>query len=743
VTAGLVPGIPAGAGGLTAGLVPGIPAVAGAVLQSVVLTGFALLLLGYPRAPGRDGRLVVAIGTAALGAAAGWVLPPAQSATVLFGAALPALAIVLLRPRGRDDLTAGERARIRLLSALVAGLTTIAVGMQILVRDQPVLLWSGRILPVAIAGEMLAARRRETFPVVRRRLRAGLLTALVATLIGGLFAELHTVVVAAIAAAPAALLLHLAYARTGRLLDRWLDGPRPTPYRVLAEIGSRIDRGAPDLDRVAEAVGQALNARTCRLTVRRPDRPDRRYCWPAPIADDEALVTLPVEELGWIAVDRATGRDAYRQRLLADIADSLVPVFEAHRLGIELERQLRAVRSHAAEIAGSRRRLVAEMDAERRRIERDLHDGAQHHLVSLRLALGLAEHRIAKGTREEAAAALDRVSGLIDDAEAVMARTAVGVTSPLLAGKGLVAALRSELSIEVATSGDVDARLPDEVAEAVWFCCLEAVGNARKYAAGAKLEVTVARAADRLEFGVHDDGPGWDMAANAGSPGGETPGSPGGETAANAGSPGRGMRNVAARVRSLGGVLTVKSAPGEGTRVDGWVPLPDESLVAVVRAAIADHGGSPEVRKIDDELGRAAAGTRREQILAADAALRALHGLSHGSVEMRHRLDRIRSGRHELAEVAAIDRLRADGIDLPAEDAGEAARLLGEAGPDGRSRLGLDPDADRSLVLTAAERALAVWRRRASHPATAPPVRELAATVVRSCERLLHQLAGS
>ncbi|MEV6848809.1 histidine kinase [Actinoplanes sp. NPDC051411] len=713
---------------MTAGL------VAEAVFQTVVLTGLALLLLGYPRAPGRDGSLVVAVGSAALGAAAGWVLPPARSGALLFGAALPALAIVLLRPRGRDDLTGDERARIRLLSALVAGLTTIAVAVQILIRDQPVLLWAGRILPVAIAAEMLVARRRETFPAVRRRLRAGLLTALVATLIGGLFTELNTVVVAAIAAAPAALLLHPAYARTGRLLDRWLDGPRPTPYRVLAEIGSRIDRGAPDLDRVAEAVGQALNARTCRLTVRRPDRPDRRYTWPGPVADDEALVTLPVEELGWIAVDRATGRDAYRQRLLADIADSLVPVFEAHRLGIELERQLRAVRSHAAEIAGSRRRLVAEMDAERRRIERDLHDGAQHHLVSLRLALGLAEHRVATGTAEEALAALDRVSGLIDDAEAVMARTAVGVNSPLLAEKGLVAALRSELSVEVTTRGDVEARLPEAVAEAVWFCCLEAVGNARKYAAGARLEVSVVRAADRLEFGVHDDGPGWDMAVNDGSPGRDV--------AADGGSPSRGMRNLAARVRSLGGVLTVRSAPGEGTRVDGWIPLPDESLVAVVRAAIAEHGGSPEARKVGDELDRAAGGTRREQIVAADAALRALHGLSHGSAEMRHRLDRIRSGRHELAEVAAIDRLRADGVGLSAEEAEEAARLLGESGADGRSRLGLDPDADRSVVLTAAGRALAVWRGRASHPATAPPLRELAGTVVRSCERLLHQLAG-
>jgi signal transduction histidine kinase len=526
---------------------------------------------------------------------------------------------------------------------------------------------------------------------------------------------------------PAALLLHPVYVRVERLLDRWLHGPWRTPHRVLAEIGARIDRGTPDLSQVAEAVGQAVDARTCQLTVHRPGRPDRVHSWPAPITEQDALVTFPVGELGWIAVDRATGLDAPRRRLLADVADSLIPVFEAHRLGIELERQLRAVRAHAAGIAGSRRRLVAEMDAERRRIERDLHDGAQHHLVSLRLALGLAEHRIATGTREQAAAALDRVSGLIDDAEAIMARTASGVTSPLLAEQGLVAALRSELEVAVTTRGDVDARLPDAVAEAVWFCCLEAVNNARKYAAGATLEVSVARLADRLEFGVHDDGPGWDMAATTSSPG-------------------RGMRNVTARVRSLGGTVTVGSAPGHGTRVDGWVPLPDESLLAEVRAVVTDFGDSPAARRIGAELDRTDGATRREQIAAADTALRALTALlrdQDGPAGVRHRLDRIRSGTHELAEVAAIDKLRTGGIDLPTEDAETAARLLGDAGPGPRSRLGLAPDADRSLVLTAAEDALAVWRGRASHPATAPPVGELAATVVRSCEHLMHQLSGA
>jgi signal transduction histidine kinase len=398
----------------------------------------------------------------------------------------------------------------------------------------------------------------------RRRFSLALVVALVGALIGGLFVILHTVVAAPVAAVPPALLLQTVFVRARRWVDRLLYGRRPTPYSVLAGIGavswtSPVD--GPDLARVAEAVGVGLGARVCRLTLRRPGRSDRTYAWSGTGTDEEdALITLPIvrgdEHLGSITVDRATaaGLNVHRHRLIEDIADSLGALLVANRLGVELERQLRAVRAHAADIAGSRRRLVAEMDAERRRIERDLHDGAQHHLVSLRLSLGLAQHRLTTGSAEEAVASLDRVSGQIDDAESIMARTATGVTSPSLARQGLVTALEAELAVPVTTGGmAAGRRFPAPLESAVWFCCLEAVNNTRKYAPGAQIRLTLRCAGQRLEFGVHDDGPGWDMAA---------------------GSAGRGLGNVTARVRAVGGVVSVWSEPGAGARIDGWVPLP-------------------------------------------------------------------------------------------------------------------------------------------------------------------------
>jgi signal transduction histidine kinase len=777
------------------------------LLQSVAIAAFALTLLSYPAAhggrlgPGRDELLTAAGGATVLGAAAATVLPPALSYVVLFGVSLPAVGLVLLQHRGRDDLTAVERTQVRLLFGVLVGAATIAAVLLLVtvlvrgtgwtglaladpttaagpfvLRDTVLLFWFSRLVPVAIAAGALSAARRERLYAIQRRFSLGLVVALVAALAGGLFVVLHTMldrlaedghvppgIAAPAAAVPVALLVHPVHVRVERWVDRLLYGRRPTPYSVLAGIGS-VSRtslmNVPDLARVAEAVGRGLGARVCRLTVHRPDRPDRRYAWADSGADPgDALITLPIvrgeEQLGSITVDRATaaGLTVHRRRLVEDIADSLGAVLEANRLGIELERQLRAVRAHAADIAGSRRRLVAEMDAERRRIERDLHDGAQHHLVSLRLSLGLVEHRLTTGRVEDALASLDRVTGQIDDAESIMARTATGVTSPLLAQHGLVAALESELgagrpAVSITTGGmTVGRRFPADLESAIWFCCLEAVNNARKHAPGATIQLTLACGPDRLEFGVHDDGPGWDMAASAGAPG-------------------RGMRNVTARVTAVGGLVSVRSEPGTGTRVDGWVPLPGgpagaeggPALVTAVRDAIQEAltrygaaAAAERVRQIRAGLDQPAvpdaAGThtmRRTAILAAWSALRALDVLlrseppAGGADPLLHRLDQIRSGAHELAEVDAIDALRSGTCDLGPDDVETAARLLGELGPDARSRLGLPPDADQSLVAADAEQALVVWRMRSSHPGTARSVRLLAATVVRSCERLLH-----
>jgi signal transduction histidine kinase len=717
------------------------------LLPAVATAAFAWAVLSYPPVgglldPGRDEIAVTVGGFAVLGAATAAKFPPTPSYIALFGVAVPALAVVLLRHRRRDDLTAIERTQIRLIFGVLASAAVVtAVLLLVFValpaaRDPAPPFWFSHLVPVVVA---VLGSRRDRVHAIQRGLGIGLVAALVSALIGGVFVALHTVVSAPVAAVPAALLLHPVFVRVERWLNRLLHGRRPTPYSVLAGIRTVSWAGpgdATDLARVAEAVGRGLGARLCRLTVHRPELPDRAYAWTRPGAGDEdALVTLPItrgdEELGSISVDRAaaTGPDVHRPQLLADVADSLGAVFEANRLGVELERQLRAVRAHAADIARSRGRLVSEMDAERRRIERDLHDGAQHHLVSLRLAIGLAEHRVNTGSAADAAASLDRVTGQIDDAESVMARTAIGAPAPRLARLGLVAALEAELGLPV-TTGAMEAglRFPADLESAVWFCCLEAVNNARKHAPGAPLRLALTCDEDRLSFGVHDDGPGCDVAASVGSLG-------------------RGLRNVTARVRAAGGRVAVRSEPGAGTRVDGWVPLPGGyGLISAVRDAVGDalarYGDSPaapRIRLLRDDLDRPMgdARSRRETVLTAGSALEALDQLV-GAPELRHRLERIRVCTHELSEVDAIDKLRSSPPgDLGAGEADRAARLLGESGPDARSRLGLASEACPSLIAGTAQAALAVWRRRASHPGASPGLRLLATTVVRSCERLL------
>jgi signal transduction histidine kinase len=559
------------------------------VLPAVSLAAFAYALLSYPpaggpRSPGRDEIVATVGGTAVLGAVTAAAFPPVLSQVAIFGAMLPALALVLLRHRGRDDLTAIERARIRLLfGILVSAAVIMAVLLLVFVpvaavRNPAPMFWFSHLVPITVA---ITASRRARPHAVQRRLGTVLVVTLVTALVGGLFVVLHTVVPAPVAAVPVALLLRPVHVRVERRLNRLLYGRRPTPFSVLAGIGSEARTSpadAPDLARVAEAVGRGLGAHLCRLSVRRPGLPERMYAWTRPGAgEDETLSTQPIirggELLGSVTVDHpaGVGPDVHRPRLVADVADSLGALLEANRLGVELERQLRVVRAHAADIAGSRRRLVAEMDAERRRIERDLHDGAQHHLVSLRLAIGLAEHRFSTGGAKEAEACLDRVAAQIDETESAMARMATGVTSPRLARHGLVAALEAELGLSVTTAGmPAGHRFPDGLETAIWFCCLEAVNNARKYAPGAPIRLTLSCGEDRLDFGVHDDGPGWDMAANTGVQG-------------------RGLRNVKARVRAAGGLVRVRSRPGVGTRIDGWVPLPGgHRLVTAVRDAL-DH----------------------------------------------------------------------------------------------------------------------------------------------------------
>jgi signal transduction histidine kinase len=595
-------------------------------LHAVAWAAYILALLLFPSdrllrsdsglrttlvAAGGGALLLVGVGTAQL--------PRAISCVLFFGFLVPLVGLAVLpRRRRRGGLTIEQRTQVRLLfSVLAAALPVVVVLGLITLRgsevgwtsitlrdpttlgsdwidwyEQPtaLLFWFSRFASAAVAAAALVVTQQTGLWNAERVLSLWLAATLVVALIGGIFAvveqiagviinrlvmagDLGGVLIVTVLATVLETILFLAvYVRAERLVDRLLYGARPTPYSVLAEIAAvsrSTPRDGPDLARVAEAVARGVGATTCRLTVDRPGMRNRTYSWAEAGTDPgrEELFEVPVrhgeKRVGSIAVDRGAvvGLYAQRRRLLTDIADSLAVVMEANRAGVELERQLRAVLAHAEDIAVARRRAVAEMDSERRRIERDLHDGAQHRLVSLSLTLGLVGHQVATMQFDPARDRLDEIAREIETAETVLSTTVTGVSSALLFERGLVAALELELSTGHAPValdvGGLDAgrRFPVDIEAAVYYCCLESVNNARKHAPGADVEVRLATVDDRLCFTVRDSGPGYDPGAEPGSPG-------------------RGLRNLQARMYALGGRIEIRSQPAAGTTVEGSVPLP-------------------------------------------------------------------------------------------------------------------------------------------------------------------------
>lgn len=200
-----------------------------------------------------------------------------------------------------------------------------------------------------------------------------------------------------------------------------------------------------------------------------------------------------------------------------------------------------------------RRRLIDVAEAERRRIERDIHDGAQQQLVAISVKLGLARTFVSRDPAR-AETLLAELQGDAQDALDSLREMTRGTYPPVLADEGLAAAIRSKgrkapVFVEVAADGV--GRFPREIEAAVYFCCLEAIQNAAKYAGAGSVSVSLRCVGGELSFTVTDGGGGFDM-----------------DTAKR----GVGLRSMTERIETLGGTLEIRSAPGAGTTVVGRVP---------------------------------------------------------------------------------------------------------------------------------------------------------------------------
>jgi signal transduction histidine kinase len=260
------------------------------------------------------------------------------------------------------------------------------------------------------------------------------------------------------------------------------------------------------------------------------------------------------ELLGLIVVEGAEVEEDAEQVLVA-LARQVGLALHNVRLGSALEASHDELRGQADELRASRARVVATADAERRRIERDLHDGAQQHLVALAVNLRLARE-LTESDPPQARAVLEELAGDVQDALEEFRDLAHGIYPPLLVERGLAEGLRSAtIRAPVAVRFELEGigRYPPEVETTVYFCCLEALQNVGKHAgAGALAVVRVWEDGDGLLFEVTDDGAGFDLAG---------------------GSQGGGITNMRDRLGALGGRLSVASSPAGGTRVAGAVPL--------------------------------------------------------------------------------------------------------------------------------------------------------------------------
>lgn len=350
--------------------------------------------------------------------------------------------------------------------------------------------------------------------------------------------------------------------RARRFADRVVYGKRATPYEVLEEFSDRMSEAYATEDvlpRMARILGEAVGAERARVWLRIGGELRPAGLWPAEGAIGSPVGLSGDGELPELAGDlvapvRHQGELLGALEVGMPVNDPMNPERErlVHGLAAQAGLVLRNARL-IEELRASRQRLVAAQDEERRKIERNIHDGAQQQLVALSVKLRLAEQmadRDAEKTKELLAQLQIETTDALED----LRNLARGIYPPLLADKGLVAALEAQArkapvptSIRTADQG----RYGQDVEAAVYFCCLETLQNVVKHADASTIDVRLSNGEGVLTFEVTDDGVGFDASTT---------------------SFGTGLQGMADRLAALGGSLEVRSTPGEGTTVTGLVP---------------------------------------------------------------------------------------------------------------------------------------------------------------------------
>jgi signal transduction histidine kinase len=434
------------------------------------------------------------------------------------------------------------------------------------------------LIPIAIGVSILRYHLFDIDVVINRAVLFGALAVFITVVYVAIVAGVGTVVggqasplLSAAAAAVVALAFQPARRWAQRFADRLVYGKRATPYEVLSEFSDRLGNTYANeelLPRMARALGEGTGAARADVWMRVgdelrpeavwPDDAETRPSRPAPPEGEEGVVTAssmfePVrhhaESLGALSIEKRPGESltTTEQKLVRDLAAQAGLVLRNVGLTEDLRETIEQLRA-------SRQRLVSAQDEERRKLERNLHDGAQQQLVALAVKLRLLEQLVERDPAQARSVAV-QLQGDTTEALEELRDLARGIYPPLLADKGLVAALESQARksvVPVTVEGDGVGRYAREAEAAVYFSCLEALQNVAKYASASRATVTLSDGDGRLRFEVSDDGVGFDVASR---------------------SSGSGLQGIADRLAALDGEIEIRSVPGAGTTVVGVLPV--------------------------------------------------------------------------------------------------------------------------------------------------------------------------
>lgn len=559
-------------------------AIAGTSILSV-LTPRSLAQEGYP-------GLTNPLGLTALRP----VLGPLQSFVLLIPLSILASAVGLIvrfrRSRG------SERLQLKWLTAAAAAVASLYLLAFLLSPNAPwgdgitptvsrisedLMSSSFGLIPVAVGLAILKHNLYDIDVVINRTLVYGALAAFITVVyiavvvgVGALFGASGkpNLALSIAATATVALAFQPVRERVEKVANRLVYGRRSTPYEVLSQFAGPQTGQTEIVQRMARVLAEGTGAHKASVWLAVEEELMQEAVWPAerdegpvrvpldngslpalPFADCVAPVLHRGDLLGALTVTKRYGEQPtpIEQGLVNDLASQAGLVLRNERLTAELRVRLADISRQAEELRASRGRIVAAQDKERRRLERNIHDGAQQHLVALAVKVRLVKAVIAKDT----ARGKLMIGGLKDQAAVALATLrdlAQGVYPPALTESGIATALGQQAAVpglEIVVEDSGIGRFSIDAEAAVYFACLEAIQNVAKYAQARRCLVTLSGSGRYVDFTVTDDGRGFEAASI---------------------SPGSGLTGMTDRIGAAGGEVSVMSVPGAGTTVAGRVP---------------------------------------------------------------------------------------------------------------------------------------------------------------------------